>query len=451
MPAEHSNWSASGFEQVMLCPGSKVLQAGLPRSTSHYAAEGTAAHQVLTWALQEQRPAAAYIGRVIEADGYAFTVDDDMAAHVQVTIDYVLDVAGDTGVILVDRRVDYSAYLGLPEGEAWGTLDVAILLSAEVVSVDLKYGMGVEVSAGEDLEREVPYDRGGQTEYTETITHRKPNPQLALYALGALQEFADFGDFERVRLVISQPRISKKPSEYDLPIADLEAWATSTARSAVNTARNADTEARAWGGEVPEWQDTFLRPGDKQCRFCKAKATCPALRDDVADTIGISAASPEDFLESKVPSTNHIAPTDEAWLSAALAKCDLIEDWCKAVRAEVERRLLAGLPVMGFKLVQGKKGNRQWSDADAATDLLRNTFRLPVEKAFDMKVISPTTAEKLFKAGDIGPRQWPKAQALITQSEGKAHVAPVTDPRPALAVRPVSEDFEPVADVSDLA
>ena len=93
MTSAHSTWSASGFEQKMLCPGSHVLQQGKPRRSSQYAAEGTAAHQVLTWALQESRPAAAYIGRVIEADGFTFTVDEDMAGHVQVCIDYVTDAA----------------------------------------------------------------------------------------------------------------------------------------------------------------------------------------------------------------------------------------------------------------------------------------------------------------------------------------------------------------------
>ena len=71
----HSKWSASGFEQKMLCPGSHVLQAGLPNSSSKYAAEGTAAHQVLTWALQQSKAAAEFIGTAIAAD--------DIAGHLE--------------------------------------------------------------------------------------------------------------------------------------------------------------------------------------------------------------------------------------------------------------------------------------------------------------------------------------------------------------------------------
>ena len=73
------------------------------------------------------------------------------------------------------------------------------------------------------------------------------------------------------------------------------------------------------------------------------------------------------------------------------------------------------------------------------------TFRLKVEEMYDFKLISPTTADKLAKAETIGKRQWPKLQGLIVQSEGKPHVAPASDPRPALDIRPVADDFEALA------
>jgi hypothetical protein len=78
-------------------------------------------------------------------------------------------------------------------------------------------------------------------------------------------------------------------------------------------------------------------------------------------------------------------------------------------------------------------------------------MRVKLEDMYDFKLISPTTADKLAKAGTIGPRQWPKLQSLITQSEGKPHVAPSTDSRPALVVTPVVDDFTDVTPVDDLA
>jgi hypothetical protein len=406
----------------MLCPGKKVLEEGKPDNTSKYAAEGTAAHQVLTWALQEERPATAYIGRVIEADGFVFEVDQDMAGHVQVCVDYANDLKGDDGTIFADIRVNYSSYLGVAEQEAWGTADVIVCRGTEVIVVDFKYGMGVEV----DAER---------------------NPQMSLYGLGALQAYHGLvADFETVRMAISQPRIKRAPSEWDCSVEELEAWGRSTARSAVATCTNATMYERG-----AEWEDTFLRPAEKACKFCKAKATCPALRAEVAETVaaGTDGSVSNDFEDLTVvnmPSEK----TSALWLSICLEKVDLIEDWCKAIRAETERRLLAGDNVPGFKLVQGKRGARQWTDAKVAEETLK-TMRVKLEDMYDFKLISPTTADKLAKAGTIGPRQWPKLQGLITQSEGKPHVAPVSDSRPALVVTPVVDDFTDVTPVDDLA
>jgi hypothetical protein len=426
--AAHSLWSASKFESIMLCPGKIVLEEGKPNSTSKYAAEGTAAHQVLTWALQEERPAHAFIGRVIEADGFIFEVDQDMANHVQVCVDYANDLKGDDGTIFADIRVNYSSYLDTPEHEAWGTADVIVARGTELIVVDYKYGMGVEVDA-------------------------EKNPQMSLYGLGALQAYHGLvADFERVRLAISQPRIKSAPSEWDCSVEELEAWGRSTARSAVVTCVNAKTYATS--PHDMEWEETFLRPAEKACKFCKAKATCPALRAEVADTVGLTPtpASPEEFADLVVL-TDSLRPSagedDAAWIAACLSKVDLIEDWCKAIRAETERRLLAGAPVPGYKLVQGKRGARQWTDAKVAEETLK-TMRVKLEDMYDFKLISPTTADKLAKAGTIGPRQWPKLQGLITQSEGKPHVAPVSDSRPALVVTPVADDFTDVT-TDDLA
>lgn len=457
---QHSEWSPSGFKQVMLCPGSKVLQAGAPRTTSKYAAEGTAAHSLLTDCLNMQKAASQFTGMDYPADDHVFTVDEDMARHVQVCIDYVNDLVGQGGILLVDRRVHFGSYLGVADEVAFGTLDVAVILGTELISIDFKYGMGVEVSAGEDVG--MP-----DGDSHKDIFLRKPNPQLALYGLGILAEVKDIADIERVRLVISQPRITTKPSEYDLSVEELEAWGYGAARSAVYTAKNAVECAAA---ESQTFGELFLRPGEEQCRFCKAKATCPALRAEVFQTVGATIEGPATIDEFSALETTPLnsadnedmaGPDGALWLSACLGKVDLIEDWCKAVRAEVERRLLAGETVPGYKVVQGKMGNRSWADEKAAEEQLK-AMRLKTEEMYDLTLISPTAAEKLApkfdKAGKpippkegqpapaIGPRQWLKLQPLITRKQGKPHVAPLSDPRPPLVITPVADEFEAAAD-----
>jgi hypothetical protein len=119
-----------------------------------------------------------------------------------------------------------------------------------------------------------------------------------------------------------------------------------------------------------------------------------------------------------------------------------VEAWAKAVRAEVERRLLDAIPVPGWKLVRGRLGPRQWSDDGAVAQYLRKTVRLPIDEAYDLKLISPTSAEKLFKAGKLGARQWERLQPHITRVEGQPSVAPESDERePFVVAKPSADDF----------
>lgn len=423
MPELHSEWSASGFKKIMLCPGSKVLEVGKADDTTVYAAEGTAAHTLLEWCLTGDTPAAGYVGRIIQADGFDIEVTDEMAEHIQWCVDRVREYQGDDGVVLVEQQLYYADYLGVPRETGWGTGDVVIIRGNEIVVIDLKYGRGVPV----DVEQ---------------------NPQLMLYGLGAVAEHNGIAvDLERVRLVILQPRIVRSPSEWDTTVEALEAWGHSTARSAVNTAKNAENLKGNAAGAVmdAEWEDTFLRPGEEQCRFCKAKATCPKLREEVAGVVFDAVpASPDEFADMTAVSLDDEAQgADAEWLAIALGKTKLIEQWITAVRAEAERRLLAGQSVPGYKLVQGKQGNRQWTSKTEVEEVLKG-MRLKLAEMYDRTIISPTTAEKLLAKDS--PRRWAKLQAYITRSEGEPHVAPLSDKRPALEIKPVADDFAVVAD-----
>jgi hypothetical protein len=104
---------------------------------------------------------------------------------------------------------------------------------------------------------------------------------------------------------------------------------------------------------------------------------------------------------------------------------------------------LVNEPVYGYKLVQGKRGNRRWVDAELAETALK-AMRLPHKQMYDYKFVSPTTIEKMVKAEEIGPRQWAKMQELIVQSEGQPSVAPVSDKRPALVIGADASDFDDV-------
>lgn len=418
----HSKFSASAAARWLACPGSMVLSAGKSDKPSVYAAWGTVAHALADDVIADRCASAAlHLGDIHLIDGHTITVDDEMVDCVNTYLRNLREMTQGADILTGEMRVNYSNWLGVEHDQAWGTADAIAVVGTELQVHDLKTGMGVEVDA-------------------------EQNVQMMLYAGGALNEYDMVADIQTVRLVIHQPRVKSAPSEWALSVDELKEWLTGRARSGAVSVRNAEKTCG------PEWEQAYLSPGEKQCKFCKAKATCPALRSAVLEppfggTVDVSACGPDEFANL---TDIEVQPGDQTaeWLAACLSKVDMIEDWCKAVRAETERRLLAGEPVPGYKLVQGKRGARQWSDAAAAEKMLREQFRLPIEKAYDLKLINPTTAEKLAKAGDIGPRQWPKAAALITQSEGKAHVAPSSDPRPAIDIRPVVEDFDNVADIA---
>lgn len=430
MPDAHSKFSASAESRWGVCPGSMVLAAGRPDKASKYAAEGTVAHGLLEDYLRDGVPPEDRLGAVERQDGFDIEVDQEMVDAVRTAIGNIEEMTRGADILQAETRVNYSAVLGVAADDGWGTSDVIAVLAEqrELQVHDYKHGRGVAVDAAD-------------------------NGQLKLYGLGALEQFEGLCDIDNVRLVIHQPRVSQAPSEWVISVADLKAWGLGAARSAAASVANAERLV----GEIPdeEWNDTFLRAGEEQCRWCRAKAGCPEARNQVVRTVmQFTPATPEDFEAAVVPKAEHLKPTDAVWLSAALKQVDFIEGWCTAVRAEVERRLLAGEPVPDFKLVTGKKGARAWADKEAVEKLLKG-MRLTKEEMYDFELISPTTAEKLapkytsdgqLKPDQpdtrIGDRQWKKLKEQIKQAPGKPSVAPATDPRPAIEIKPVADEFE---------
>lgn len=411
----------------MRCYGKLAMEKGLPESSSKYADEGTAAHAVAEMSLLQEQDAAAFVGRMIEVkNGVKVECTEEMAEAVQVYLDTVRAIPGDH---VVEQKVDYSRYL-FDEGQmaegmtAFGTSDFTSVIEAdrEIVVVDYKHGRGVAVSAEE-------------------------NEQEQLYALGAISAYDlvyDIEDDWTVRLMIVQPR-ANNISEWTTTVGALKEFALKAKLAARHAAYQYDGHA-----------EPQLSPGEKQCRWCKRKATCPALAGEIAATVhdGSGPVDLTDFADLTVAAPSDLAILNGELLGERMAKVDQIEQWCKAVRAETERRLLAGEEVTGgggYKLVQGKRGNRAWVNPAQAEEALK-AMRLKTEQMYDLKLISPTAAEKLHKAGEIGPRQWLKVKELWAQAEGSPHVAPADDKRPALSLSATADDFAVVSDEgSDLA
>ncbi|MGF6738480.1 DUF2800 domain-containing protein [Paraburkholderia atlantica] len=418
----HALFSPSSAYTWISCKASTAAQLGQPDDSSEYADDGTASHDVMRWCLENKTDAATYAGRIITINGREFEVDEDRIEYVQMYVDGVRDrikayeLTGATVTMFVEQRLSIEHITG--EKGAKGTSDTVLIAvwpdgRAEICVIDLKYGRGVEVIA-------------------------ERNYQAMIYAEAARNEHADFYDFTNVRIVIHQPRVNPTPSEWEISPADLQQWIAETAKPAAEQGmlyvESVDFVPLVIGD---------FNPGEKQCRFCKAKAVCPALAQHVEQTIGadfeVVAGNADD--PEKIAALLDVDLLDNDRLGLIYESLDLIDSWAKAVRGRIEHELLAGNAVPGTKLVQGRRGARQWTSTEEAESTLK-AMRLKQDEMYNFKLISPTQADKLLSKES--PRRWKKLEALIVQRDGSPSVAPESDKRPAIVMQPVADDFEAV-------
>lgn len=469
--SEHSLLSASGASRWTRCYGSVALESTVPNRGSKYAAEGTAAHALAAWLLGGQPEqlaawptpgvgtASDWIGTVITADGDDFEVTHDFARHVQSYVDYVKSLPG---ILLVETKVNYANWLGVPAPLAWGTSDAIVIHDgSEEITIDedgyCAENLGLEGHNGYRTGRllatcaDLKFGAG-------VPVYPERNEQGMLYTGGALNEIelmAEVRDTDVIRIVIHQPRIGEgAPAEWYTTVGDLKRWLKIEAAMAAQHAIKLYEASHDPENIVVYAQEDVisvvqneLTPGDKQCKFCNAKAVCPALTQLVVNTVANEFVD-LDVLETTLPKTLSAKADVKALTPIELADkmraTDLIEGWIKAVRGAVETDLLAGQPVPGYKLVRGKAGNRSWADVGAALKTLKRV--LGAKDAVEPETpISPTKAEKFVKAGKMTDRQWKALCENVTQSEGGISVAREDDKREAYVPQAVTEAaFQPI-------
>lgn len=377
-PEEHALLSASGSKRWLNCTPSARLEETIPESTSEYAEEGRLAHAIaelktrkffspmgpktFSKKLQALQKKPLYN---VEMLGYT---DDYLEYVKQLTHSFTSPPYG-----VVEKRVNYSHVA--PEG--FGTADCIIIGGKELHVIDLKYGKGVPVSAVQ-------------------------NPQMMLYALGALAEYNMLYEIELVHMHIVQPRLGD-PSSWEIPAVSLTAWGESI-KPIAQTAFDGKGEYCAG-----EW-----------CKFCRAKATCRARSNTMTALEAFGGKLPPLLADTEVGDILTRAQTLKAWVTD-------LEEYALAA-------LLNGGEIPGWKAVEGRS-NRQFADTDKAFDAIK---KAGYDEAllYKREPITLTAVETLLKKKTFNEL----LSGQVIKPPGKPTLATANDKREAINLSPTPEE-----------
>ena len=373
---DHALLSASSAHRWLACPASAVAAEAYPKQDTEFTREGTVAHEV---AEAVARAAVEHI------KNFSMDVKEGLTTEMlncaEEYKDYILGLlSSDTPVALLEQRVDFSPWV--PDG--FGTADCILIQGDMMDVIDYKYGQGVPVYATD-------------------------NPQMKLYGLGALNDYGFAFNVQKVRLHIFQPRLNNISVD-ELTVDDLMTWAEKTVKPI------AEKAAKGKGGySAGAW-----------CKFCPHAGRCKTLTKTCTEYVETHS------LRVAVPV---LAPHEVA---EVLEMEPLVSLWLKRVKDQAMTTLLNGGEVPGYKVVEGKLGNRKWTADFQVLETLK-AAGYSQEDITETKLLSPAGMDKA-----IGKKKVAELlEQFIDRAPGAPTLAPETDKRPAYnRLAAAQKDFE---------
>lgn len=366
---DHALLSASSANRWLNCTPAPYLEAQHPDSSSDAAAEGTAAHELAEHKLRQHldqpttRPVSEWDSE--EMDDYT----DQYADHVMAELARAREV-DKAAFLAIEERLDFSHIV--PDG--FGTGDALIVADGTLTVVDLKYGKGVEVSAA-------------------------GNPQMRLYALGALATYGVIYDVQTIRTVIFQPRLANISTE-EITVDELVTWAENVVRPAADKAIAGEGELRAG-----EW-----------CRFCRHAAQCPALAAEMFAPVPTTGE-----LVPEAPAPDTLTDTQIAQIVTHAGE---LKKWLTKVESFALDQATGGHTYPGLKLVEGRSVRKYTDEGDVA----RAVEAAGEDPYKPREVLGITAMTKL-----LGKKRFDELLGdHVHKPEGKPTLVPESDKRSAL-------------------
>lgn len=378
-PNTHAILSPSSADRWLHCTRSARLELEFSEKESDAAAEGTAAHALCEHKVKKalkqrsRRPTSEYDSDEMEelTDAYRDYVLEQLMQERQNCPD---------AQVFVETRLDLTAYVP----GSFGTCDCLIVSDDKLHIIDFKYGQGVLVETEE-------------------------NPQMKLYALGALDIYDGLYDFKEVAMTIFQPR-RENVSTWTESVDELRKWAEEELKPKAELADAGEGEFCSG-----DW-----------CLFCKAAVKCRARV-----RAKLELAKQEFSLPPII--------TDEE-IEDILPRLPDLTKWANDIMAyATDAALNHGKQWRGFKVVEGRS-NRKYSDEDAVIKAAKDAGYTDI---FRTSLITLTEMEKLMgkkKFKDI-------LGGLVVKPQGKPTLVPDTDKRPAITGNDAKSDFQKITEV----
>ncbi len=374
--SDHAVLSASGAHRWLNCLPSARLELEFVNNESSAAAEGTAAHALCEHKLKKalrmrsKRPVSVYNSDEMEehSDAYVEFVMEQLELAKQSCTD---------PLILIEQRLDFSCYV--PQG--FGTGDCIIIADKKLHIIDFKYGMGVLVDAVD-------------------------NPQMKLYALGALEIYDSLYDIEEVSMTIFQPR-RENVSTWTIRVEDLKDWA--------------EKELKPRAKKAYDGEGEYL-PGE-WCTFCRAAVKCRARAEEKLKLAQSEFKLPPLLTDSEI--------------EEVLSKLSDLTKWANEIIAyATDAAVNHGKEWHGFKVVEGRSV-RKFKDEDAVAEVAKaNGYK----DIFRQSLITLTEMERL-----MGKSKFEKILGdLIYKPPGKPTLVPLSDKRPAMNVSNAKNEFNEI-------